>query len=68
MEVFMKTVFVVVRDYDVEGYGIIGIFENRKDADLALAKNDKEGYGIKGSNRVEEIKLNTYFDINEINL
>ena len=64
----MKTVFIVVREYDVEGYGIAGIFENRADAVEALAKNNDDGYGMTAENRIEEIELNTYFDIGEIGL
>ena len=64
----MKTVFIVVREYDVEGYRIAGIFENRPDAEEALAKNNDDGYGMTDENRIEEIELNTYFDIGELGL
>lgn len=61
-------VFVVVREYDVEGYRIAGIYDNRPDAEAALIKNNDDGYGMTGENRIEEIELNTYFDIGDIGL
>ncbi|WP_372809463.1 hypothetical protein [Litorivivens sp.] len=64
----MKTVFIVVREYDLQGYRIAGIYESRADAAEALLKNDEDGYGMKDGNRIEEIELNTYFDIGEIGL
>lgn len=64
----MKTVFIVVREYDVEGYRIAGIFDNRSDAEGALAKNNEDGYGMTTENRIEEVELNMYFDIGEIGL
>jgi hypothetical protein len=64
----MKTVFIVVREYDREGYRIAGIYENRSDAEGALAKNNEDGYGMTAGNRIEKVPLNTYFDIGEIAL
>lgn len=66
----MKNVFIVVREYDVEGSRIAGIYEKKEDAEVALLKNNTDGYGLvgDGGNRIEEIELNTYFDIGEIGL
>ena len=64
----MKNVFVVVRDHDIDGYGIAGIYENKIDAEAALLKNNKDSYGFIETNRIEEIPLNTYFDIGDISL
>ena len=61
-------VFVVVREYDVEGYRIAGIYDNRPDAAMALLRNNEDGYGMTSENRIEEIELNTYFDIGDIGL
>jgi len=61
-------VFVVVREYDIEGYRIAGIYDNRQDAEAALIKNNDDGYGMIDENRIEEIELNTYFDIGDIGL
>ena len=59
-------VFVVVREYDAEGYRMAGIYDNRPDAEAALLRNNEDGYGMTGENRIEEVELNTYFDICDI--
>lgn len=64
----MKSVFIVVRDYDIEGYRIAGVYDNRGDAAIALLRNNEDGYGMKTENRVVELPLNTYFDISDIEL
>lgn len=64
----MNNVYIVIRDYDYEGYSIVGVYEKLVDAHSALIKNNNEGYGDKYGNRVVEIKLNTYFDIGDIDI
>jgi len=64
----MKKVFLVIREYDTEGYRIAGIYEKRADAAMALLKNNEDGYGMTGENRVEEVELNRYFDIGDMGL
>lgn len=62
----MRNVFVVVVDYDIEGFRIAGIYEKKEDAELALAKAREDGYGIE--NYIREAPLNVYFDIGDIDL
>jgi hypothetical protein len=64
----MKTVFIVVRDYDTAGYKIAGVYDTRGEAALALLKNNEDGYGLADRNRIEEVEMNTYFDIDDIGL
>ena len=64
----MKTVFIVVRDYDCEGFRISGIYTTRTDADAALTKINELGHGDNRANRVVELPVDTYFDIGDIEL
>lgn len=64
----MKKVFIVIREYNVEGYRIAGIYEDKADAAMALLKNNEAGYGMTDGNRIEEVELNKYFDIGDIGL
>lgn len=61
-------VYVAVREYDCEGYRIIGIFDSREGAEEALKRNNDECYGVQDVNAVHRLEMNTYFDINEITL
>ena len=64
----MDTVFIVVRDYDYDGYRIAGIFKTKEEADEALLKNNDDGYGMKDTNEVVELEVGKYFDISDISL
>ena len=64
----MDTVFIVVRDYDYDGYRIAGIFKTKEEADGALLKNNDDGYGMKDTNEVVELEVGKYFDISDISL
>ena len=62
----MKKVFVVVVDYDIEGFRVAGIYDKREDAEAALSKTKDDGYGLE--NYISEAPLNVYFDIGDINI
>ena len=64
----MKTVFLVVRDYDCEGYKISGIYTDKESAVMTLKKLNDDGYGYFYSNRIVELPLDTYFDLGDIEL
>ena len=62
----MKTIFLAIRDYDVEGYKIAGVFETEKEANAAVEKSKDNGYGY--DNYVRELPFGEYFDVGDIDL
>lgn len=59
----MKTVFVVKREYDREGFHIAGIFYTKDEAEAALKKDEEHGYGV--SHSIAELEVGRWFDITE---
>lgn len=57
----MKTIFVAKREYDREGYRIVGLYAEKADAEAAVEKDKKAGYGE--FHTVAELPINQYFDI-----
>lgn len=57
----LETIFIAKREYDREGYSIVGIFKSQEEADTAIETDKKNGYGEFHS--VAELEIGRYFDI-----
>lgn len=58
-----KSVFVVKRVVDREGFSIVGIFEKREEAEAAVEIDKVKGYG--DFCEISELEIGKYFDFDE---